>query len=68
MSRCRACNTKLFVKDTVVVNPLTHQEEDLCNICRGESKNPKEIHDYVGGNNPQSGATDACEFQNGDND
>ncbi len=68
MSRCRACNALLFVKDTIAINPLTKQEDDLCGVCRGASSNPREYHEYVGGNNPQSGATDACKTPTGESD
>lgn len=57
MSRCKACDAPLFLKDTPAINPNTHQEEDLCGVCKGASRNSQVEHEYVGGNSPTDGVT-----------
>lgn len=57
MSRCRACNAKMYDNESPHVNPLTDVEDDLCIYCRGESKHAHVEHEYLGGSNPRSGVT-----------
>ena len=55
MSRCKACDAPLYLRDTPAINQHTGQEEELCGVCRGESKYATVPHEYVGGCNPQEG-------------
>ena len=57
MSRCKACDAPLFLKDTPVHNILSGEEEDLCGVCKGASRNAQVEKEYVGGNNPTDGVT-----------
>lgn len=57
MSRCKACDAPLYLKDTPTINPNTNQEEDLCGVCKGQSRYAIVEPEYVGGNCPTDGVT-----------